>query len=820
VIVTIAVVTALPVALLVLHASARGAVTRALTLGGAVDLIVGSPLPGGLDTEALRTARATEGVAVAAPVLRERVRVGGHDIWLYGSNLWLRDLGGSLGAAFDERFDGYVDDPSRLFHGVFLGLEAAAQVGVPVGGRLSLRTPDGTTTATELLDVVPGVDLHGERFAFGLLAHTQALVGRDGYDLLLVRARPGVGFGELHSRLSRALAADVVITSPAQQAARATQTLDGIARLLVFVAALVVASGMFLLRGAATLTVTGRLGELATQRALGADRRALLGRFGVEFALLGVVAAPLGVLSGWAVGRAVVADLPWSLVGEAVTEAPAVLPVAAWVIALVLGPLVAVSAALAVLRRALRQAPAAMLRPPPATGLGEPLPGVEGRLAAAAAAATVAGLGLAAGGQAVLDALPPGLVSVLVVGGTIGLTRATRGPLARASTHLLGRGRAAPTLAATGLLRSADRTWASLTVVALGVAIIVAVGGITADLERSVERVLAPVAGVELYVEASPVHRPATAASLPTGLATRVSSLPQVARVTEVTRAGVAAGDGVLELVGVGGPSAHPVFAAARRSDQEAVLAGRRTVLNPDAAALLDVGEGDVVRLPGLPAGGSAGLSVGALVSAPMLASDGVAVVPLDTARSATGGRGPSVLEVVLVPYAGAAEARAELAALVGGAGEVRTGREVLEALSADVSLLTGAVGAVRIVVAVGIAVVLFNLLAATVVERRRELGLLRAVGAPERTVRRAVVLEATAAALVGTVVGVAVGLALQRAAAGTAAELFGLPVASSVDLPAVLAAILVGTGTAAVGAWVAARWVTAAPPLVAVAPR
>jgi putative ABC transport system permease protein len=74
------------------------------------------------------------------------------------------------------------------------------------------------------------------------------------------------------------------------------------------------------------------------------------------------------------------------------------------------------------------------------------------------------------------------------------------------------------------------------------------------------------------------------------------------------------------------------------------------------------------------------------------------------------------------------------------------------------------------------------NTLALSVVERRRELGLLRAVGMQRRQLRSSVRWEAVLIALLGTVVGVALGLgfgwALVKALAGEGIDQLAIPAA------------------------------------------
>ena len=65
----------------------------------------------------------------------------------------------------------------------------------------------------------------------------------------------------------------------------------------------------------------------------------------------------------------------------------------------------------------------------------------------------------------------------------------------------------------------------------------------------------------------------------------------------------------------------------------------------------------------------------------------------------------------------------------------------------------------------------IINTLALSVVERRREIGMLRAVGMLRAQVRRAIYLESTLIAVFGAIVGVALGLELRCAVRPDAAK-------------------------------------------------
>jgi putative ABC transport system permease protein len=132
---------------------------------------------------------------------------------------------------------------------------------------------------------------------------------------------------------------------------------------------------------------------------------------------------------------------------------------------------------------------------------------------------------------------------------------------------------------------------------------------------------------------------------------------------------------------------------------------------------------------------------------------------------------------------------------------------QVDRALAVTHGLVAGS-GLVALVVA---ALAVTNTMLTAVIERRREIGLLRIVGATRRQVTGRLLLEAVALGVAGAVIGLAAGAA---AAAGlnAAAERLGAAVFLLTPRLAVAAILLPGTLAALAGAWPAWRAARRAP--------
>jgi putative ABC transport system permease protein len=118
--------------------------------------------------------------------------------------------------------------------------------------------------------------------------------------------------------------------------------------------------------------------------------------------------------------------------------------------------------------------------------------------------------------------------------------------------------------------------------------------------------------------------------------------------------------------------------------------------------------------------------------------------------------------------------------------------------------LIYGMLGLSIIIAALGVV----NTMALSVLERTREIGLLRAVGASRRQVRRMIrweaVLVAVTGAFVGVLIGLIAGIALRQSLAGDGIEVLVVPLATVIVI--LLLAILIGVLAAALPARRAAR--------------
>ncbi|MFS8522782.1 MAG: ABC transporter permease, partial [Micromonosporaceae bacterium] len=553
--------------------------------------------------------------------------------------------------------------------------------------------------------------------------------------------------------------------------------------------------GMFLILNTFSILVAQRQRELALTRALGASRRQVLTAVLLEAAVTGLVAGALGVLAGIGVAAALAAvaaryaALP--MAGLAVT-------VPAMLACLLVGVAVTMLAALPPALRASRVPPVAAMRE--AAAVDRPLT----RL-------TVTGVAVLAAGVAALAAGLAGSALRLVLAGVLACLLATAllaPAVARPAVAVLGRllswsvpGR----LGRLNAARNPRRTAVTASALMVGVALVTGASVVVRSFQDSVTDLLGSSLHAELVVtgEVSGERPPSFdadvlhAAAALDGVRAAVGLYLDPAVVDGETTFIVAATD-LAALADVFG--AEPLSGDLSAPAPDALLVSEQAAddrgLEPGDAVTVQLGRGDPHRLT-VVAVYPDGTLPGRYLAGPRVTAD--LTVP-----------DPYLGFVRLEPGAAAEPVRAQLSRWLADNPEVsvtdRSSFIAQQARQLD-SLLTmvrALLGLAILVAVLGIV----NTLALSVVERTRELGLLRAVGLGRSATMRMVTVEAVLLALFGALLGIVsgtgLGAAVVRAMADQGIRTLTLPWA---DLGAyLLLAAVAGVAAAVVPAVRAAR--------------
>ncbi|HET7121763.1 MAG TPA: FtsX-like permease family protein [Solirubrobacterales bacterium] len=177
----------------------------------------------------------------------------------------------------------------------------AHQQGFKAGEELRLATPTGraTVTITGLYKFQTSLDLGGYGTAAMPIQGARELTDKYGtFDEISVAAADGVSAEELKRRIAAVTGPGVEVETPAGKGDQANESLAGLDIVLYFFSGIALFVGAFLILNSFNMTVLQRMREIGTLRALGASRRRLVVSIVVEALTLAVVGAAFGLALG------------------------------------------------------------------------------------------------------------------------------------------------------------------------------------------------------------------------------------------------------------------------------------------------------------------------------------------------------------------------------------------------------------------------------------------------------------------------------------------------------------------------------------------
>ncbi|WP_069386866.1 ABC transporter permease [Cellulosimicrobium cellulans] len=575
--------------------------------------------------------------------------------------------------------------------------------------------------------------------------------------------------------------------------------------LLVF-AAIALFVGAFIIANTFQMSVRERLRELALLRALGASPGQVFASVLAQAFLVGLVGGGLGVLGGAGLVRVI----RWGLAAagfEFSGRAP--LGTAQVLTAVGLGAAVSVLAAALPARRAAAIPPVQAMRDDVAPERGTRARAVSGVVLVAAGAGVLwlsAHLGSSVDesptGWAWVDDLSPRVLlgvgaGLVLVGVLVGSPAIARPVLTVLATPLVAALRPLGRLARGNVTRNPRRTASTAGALLIGMALVSVTGVIAASTQASVRSIVESEVRADLVVDSATW-------TVPGGAVEAVRAVPG-AQTVDTVRLGLApaaASEGTGD--GAGGDAAGSTDDA-RGTDVAGVPARFfETALDPvtlagDPTSTLEDGDvvvhrrtarergweiGDTLVLGGATSteGGAAAdgtqveVEVGAIIDSQLV---GTGVLVRDDVFDAVVPAAQATVRIVYVSAADGAGAD-DLAALRSGLTDAVAPYLVLTVLDREqtASAYAAQVDQVLVILyallALSIVIALLgivNTLALSVIERTREIGLLRAVGLGRLQLAGIIAVESVLTAVYGTVLGVATGIGIGAALPGVLAD-------------------------------------------------
>jgi putative ABC transport system permease protein len=661
---------------------------------------------------------------------------------------------------------------------VVLDDATAALAKVSVGQPVRLLLADGQRSAVVSGIFTPaGASLGGQAYIAFPPAQAQRLLLEPGQwsavDVTLARGASDVA---VRDRIKSVVGATLVVRTRAEQIATAKDAVSGglsfFTYFLLGFAVVALLVGGFLIANTFAMVVAQRSREMALLRAVGATRKQVTRALMLEALAVGAVGSLIGLALGLLV--AVGLGAAFGALGLDLAISPT-LPPTAVAISLVLGIGVTAASAYLPLRRAGKIAPVQALRESAA-----PPEGSKRRRLIVGLGVLVLSAGLFVLGAAQENSSPrasyTGLAALTLLVATVALAPALATALTRAVGRLVPRAGGAPAmLARANTVRNPRRTAATASALMIGLALVTGITIVASSASASVDRLVDGGVNADLILSSQ------TEGGFDQADARRAAAVDGVSGVVSEQNVSLLADGAQLGGFAVGGaPLATALTPEPVAGKVDDVPSGAALVDEPTATAKA-WRVGQVLRLT-FPTGATRAVTLQGIYKSNQLMGTGLQINRADYI-AATNDSKLAVAFVTVKDGADVARVTSAVNAAVAGNPLLQVeDRTALKARSAgQLDKLLGLVYgllALSIVIAV-LGVV--NTMGMSVLERTREIGLLRAVGLTRKQARRMIrgesVMIAALGGLLGVSSGVVIGVALQRALAEVGIAVLSVPV-------------------------------------------
>ncbi|HKP62656.1 MAG TPA: FtsX-like permease family protein [Polyangiales bacterium] len=742
-------------------------------LAGKADLQIGAGTAG-FDESLLDRVRAVPGVYRVTPVVQQAVTV--RDGRAPGERLLL--LGVDLLGKEDEYFRSYRSaeltairrDPLAFLNSetnIILSRSFARKHGY----RLHDRLPFATSAGVQEFSVWGFIEDEGVGRAFGgavavmYYPALQVAFGRGrNLDRLDVAVEPGADVDAISRRLSAELGEGVAIEAAALRGGRVTKMLQAVGVALGLASMIALGTALFLIYNTMAISVVQRKRELGILRALGVTRGELLRLVMLEGALLGSVAAAVGVGLALLIARLSLRITSGGLAEVYLQEVVSDVTLEPGLIALafVVGVLGTMLASAIPARQAGRSRPAEVLRTSGVVPIAPRTRRIGARDVVAIVLCLAAGLLLRLDGAFAAVSGPVASLTLLVVGALLipRLVQALRlrGPALGVEAEL----------ASGNVTRDLGRTSSTAAALMAGGALTIAFGAFSGSFVESLNTWSEQIVPGDLFVTSGANVSGLSGRNIPMAAAFRreLAAVPGVTQVRATRIANIEYRGFPLKLLSTETEimQRQSRIRVLEGDDQDRVfqqLRERGAVnISENLSHRFDLHAGDRIAL--FARDGTRNFPIAAVV---VDYTSDVGSVFMDRAtfiREFADDR-VDTFELRVRPGASIEQVRSTINERYGHELDlfVLTNREFrgefVKAANAIFGLLNGLQLVALIVALLGIV----NAVLANVLDRVRELGVLRAIGMLRGRLRRLIVLEATLVGAIGSLAAIGVGLGL-----------------------------------------------------------
>ncbi|WP_367125206.1 ABC transporter permease [Streptomyces phytohabitans] len=725
--------------------------------------------PAALPAGTVEQVRKAEGVKAAEGVVTSMsVTVVDKDNENMGSSTGAPTIAGNWTANDRKSMDITSGRAPRAPDEIMVDADTADKHGLELGDELRTIAVTGDRTAKITGIATFQVTNPGAAIVYFDTATAQKfLLGApDVFTNVAVTAEGGVADGELKQQVARTLGAGAFTYQTQKETADAGREdigsfLDVMKYAMLGFAGIALLVGVFLIVNTFSMLVAQRTREIGLMRALGSSRKQVNRSVLIEALLLGVVGSLLGVGAGVALAVGLM-ELMGSMGMNLNTSELTVKP-ATPVIGVVLGVVVTVLAAYLPARRAGKVSPMAALRDAgtPADGRAGLVRGVLGGLLTAGGLAGL--LAASQADKATSGSMMLALGVLLSLLGFVMIGPLLAGVVVRVLSMVVLRlfgsvGR----LAERNALRNPRRTGATGAALMIGLALVACLSVVGSSMVASATDELDKSVGAD-YILQSDTGAPITPAA-----AEKMRQSPHLEHVSEykIIDASLTTADGRrTEAKDV--TAASPTYADDLRvetveGELSAAYGANAMSVDEDFAKKYDLSVGDELSVA-FKDGRTARLTLRAVTSSETSIDNGAYYMSLATAKRYVPESAMPLNDIMFGKAVDGQEKEA-YAALKSGLEsypqyKVRDQADFKQSLQDQVGQLLNMVyGLLALAIIVAVLGVV-NTLALSVVERTREIGLMRAIGLSRRQLRRMIRLESVVIALFGALLGLGLGM-------------------------------------------------------------
>lgn len=733
----------------------------------------------GFPEEMLERVQGVTGVEYAVPVIETNANFSGgkeRSLMILGIDV-LQDHKIRDYSITDESAD--IPDPLLFLakhDSILLTRTMAAQEGIKIDDEIKVQTVAGIKTfkVRGLLNPEGPAKVAGGDIAIMDVYAAQMAFGKEGrIDRIDVSFLPGNDFNTMKERVSQALPEGYSIDTPAGRTRQVAVLLDRFRNSMDLIGSLALFVGMYLIYNAVSIAAVQRRKEIGILRALGGSKTQIAGMFLTETVIVSTIASLLGVALGLVFAKGAV-----GLVAQSVTDMYVKTSVAeitfSWSVAIsktCVGVLASIAAALIPSLAAARISPTSAIRALPFTE-NTFLSGKKIKIASALCCLLAALIIIVYETASVSSPIKNlGFISSAGIILLIGVSLAT--PMLLGHAVALSHGflaffsGVAGRLAMLNLQKNMTRNSVAVAAILCSIALFVSSANTVHSLRRSMFDWFDSIIRADILVSSG--HPLATGGSptipMPGEMQAEIEKIPGVKSV-EPFRKGYLIYNGkkmLLEIFDVALRLEYcpTMIAQGTKEDMQRLLPDQdNVVVNEGFATKYQVAPGDTLILP-TPIGPKS-FGIAAIVVS-YTSDSGVIWMDVNTYRRHWHDPLVDTYEVLIQPKADIDTVRQailqrfgherKLFALSAAAFKVEIGKILDRSF-----VLTNAVNIITLGIAgFGIIVTLL----ASVLERTREIGILRAIGMTKGQIAKVVIIESTLIGIVGGTLGAATGIVI-----------------------------------------------------------